>query len=124
MRVDQRCRATGSWVVQEPGGKNPMGASCEATDGEDNQLSTSVVKDSGAPAWPSQQGRTALLDPPRDVLSQGPALGANAVTQRVHLAGGAAYLHHVSAATLPAAHGERRFEHLSGFWAGLSHAAP
>jgi hypothetical protein len=41
------------------------------------------------------------------VLSHGPAVGANAVTQRVQLACIAAYLHHISAATLPAAHGER-----------------
>jgi hypothetical protein len=33
--------------------------------------------------------------------------GANAVTQRVQLARVAARLHHVSAATLPAAHGAR-----------------
>jgi hypothetical protein len=43
----------------------------------------------------------------RDVISHGPALGANAVTQRVQLARIAAYLHHISAATLPAAHEAR-----------------
>jgi hypothetical protein len=43
----------------------------------------------------------------RDVLSHGPALGANADTQRVQLARVAAYPHHISAATLPAAHEAR-----------------
>jgi len=52
----------------------------------------------------------------RDVLSHSPALGANAVTQRVDLDRVAAHLHHISAATLPAAHGKRRFELLSGLF--------
>jgi hypothetical protein len=36
--VDQRCRAPGACMDQWPGGLDPLGASCEATDGEDNQL--------------------------------------------------------------------------------------
>jgi hypothetical protein len=40
----------------------------------------------------------------RDLLSHGLALGTDAGTQRVHLAGVAAVLHHVSPASLPAAH--------------------
>ena len=52
----------------------------------------------------------------RDVLSHGPALGSEAVMQRVQLARIAAYLHPISAATLPAAHGKRSFEPLSGLF--------
>lgn len=52
----------------------------------------------------------------RDVLSDGPALGTDPGTQRVHLAHGAADLHHVSPATLPAAHGARSFQLLSGLF--------
>jgi len=39
---------------------------------------------------------------------------ANAVSQRIHLARVSAHLHHGSAATQPAAHGEGSFELLSG----------
>jgi hypothetical protein len=52
----------------------------------------------------------------RDVLSHGPALGADALTQQIHLAGVAAHLHQISAATLPAAHGKRSFEPLIGLF--------
>jgi hypothetical protein len=38
-----------------PSPVDALGASCEATDGEDNQLPTSVVNDLAALAWPSHQ---------------------------------------------------------------------
>jgi hypothetical protein len=49
------------WSLPSP--VDALGASCEATDGEDNQLPTSVVNDSGSLAWSSYQGRPALRDP-------------------------------------------------------------
>ena len=49
------------WSCLRP--MDALGALREATDGEDNQLPTSVVNDSGSLAWSSYQGRPALRDP-------------------------------------------------------------
>ena len=50
------------------------------------------------------------------MLSDGPALGTDPRTQRLHLAHAAAYLHHVPPATLAAAHGEGLLALLSGLF--------